>query len=318
MDHVALDQVSRAVADWLFTTVIIAPNVSANAAWEVEAKLGHLIDQSTNERLHLPALTDFILDRSYGPRVAFRSTMTEAQHKSFNQFLNNALMRSLPTKDASTPPTKPRIPLTYKHTRQTDTFYDLPLTEAKQNLPPAVLALAHQNERSRMLRVRQSTDQRTGAEIARIVKVRVSDLDIHSPSTLFDVRISVNVEVNYTGSISELERLAGDKRSANPPRNKDRMTYNHLVYQIDLTQVTKAEVCLLWSLEVVEQRADDRQSGQQSDKEHELEVEIHGMDAFRLHGQRLKEGLPSDYVQMVNGFVDNIRLLQRHLPPSHP
>jgi hypothetical protein len=60
------------------------------------------------------------------------------------------------------------------------------------------------------------------------------------------------------------------------------------------------------------------QNNQGHDKEHELEVEIFHMDSFRQQGMRLKEGQPSDYVQMVNGFVDNIRLLQRHLPPNHP
>jgi mRNA capping enzyme, beta chain len=243
LDHVALDQISRTVADWLFTTVVDSPNLGPNAAWEVEAKLGHLIDQGTNERLQLPALTDFVLNRSTGPRVAFKSTMTEAQHRSFNGFLNDALMRSLPPKDGS-PVEKPRIPISYKHTRQTDTFYDLPMSEAKQHLPASALSLANQTDRSRMPRVRVSTDQKTGTELGRIVKLRIGDLDIHSPTTLFDVRISANIEVNYGGSIEELERItAQNDRRRNPARSKDRMTYNHLAYQIDLTQVIMADVC---------------------------------------------------------------------------
>lgn len=90
--------------------------------------------------------------------------------------------------------------------------------------------------------MRITTDQRTGRELAKIVKVRVADLDVYSPKTNFDWRVSINLEMKYEGDNRDLvEVMEGGKRA--PERNKDRMTYRHLAYQIDLTQVTLAEVC---------------------------------------------------------------------------
>ena len=80
IDQIPLDQMSKSLADWMFGNVVATPDLGSSAKWEVEAKLGHIIDQNTNSRLRLPGLTDFILDKS-GLRVAFRSSMTEAQHR---------------------------------------------------------------------------------------------------------------------------------------------------------------------------------------------------------------------------------------------
>lgn len=96
-----------------------------------------------------------------------------------------------------------------------------------------------------------TTDQRTGAVLARIIKCRIADLDVYSPRTCLDWRISVNLEMNYEGDIGELS-LPADPNSlvgagAGAPRggarSKDRMSYRHLAYQIDLTQVATTEVC---------------------------------------------------------------------------
>ena len=89
--------------------------------------------------------------------------------------------------------------------------------------------------------MRITTDQKTGKVLAKIVKVRIADLDIYSPRTAFDWRVSINLEMNFDGDMNDLvEPQARSGRRAE--RNKDRMSYKHLAYQIDLTQVTTAEV----------------------------------------------------------------------------
>ena len=290
VDRVPLDQLSRIVADFLFGNVISAPELGPGASFEVEAKLGHLINQNTNERLRIPVLTDCIVDKNDpSMRVAFKSTMTELQHRAFNEFLNDALMKSLPPKAPAAPAPTPRIPLSYKHTRQTDVFYEL-TPEASSRLPPSILSML--NHRERKARVRVTTDQKTQQELAKIIKIRIADLDVHSPATSFDWRISINIEVDYPGSVTELVRVV-ERGQPTPPRNKDRMTYNHLAYQIDLTQVTS--------------------SADQS-KEHELEVEIMKIEELRRQGSLAQAGQENNYEQIVRGFVDNVRLLQRHFP----
>jgi hypothetical protein len=127
--------------------------------------------------------------------------------------------------------------MTYKHTYETDTFYELSQSDILQ-LPHSIRSTIQGDRRSKA-KVRITTDQRNGNVIAKIIKARVADIEIYSPRTPFDWRVSVSVEMNYEGDI-ELERKDGRKAD----RNKDRMSYQHLAYQFDLTQVTPAEVSL--------------------------------------------------------------------------
>lgn len=147
-----------------------------------------------------------------------------------NNFLNEVVKAALPNSNPG------RIPLSYAHKKERDTFYEVPPSE----LPP----LIRQNLNPRHKpRVRVTTDQKTGEILAKIVKTRIADLNVLSPRTCVDYRISVNLEMNYGGDVSHLPVVdtysdGGKARD----RNKDRMSYRHLAYQIDLTQVAKSEV----------------------------------------------------------------------------
>ena len=128
--------------------------------------------------------------------------------------------------------------MTYVHTKEADAFYEL-TQAAELSLPSSIRA--QMTSRHNKAKVRITTDQKTGRELAKIIKVRVADLDVYSPRTPFDWRVSVNLEMRFDGDARDLvEMVEGGRRA--PERNKDRMTYRHLAYQIDLTQVTMAEV----------------------------------------------------------------------------
>lgn len=127
-----------------------------------------------------------------------------------------------------------RVPIAYAHKKECDSFYEISPTA----LPPVVQH--HLNARHKP-KVRVTTDQRTGAVLARIIKCRIADLDVYSPRTCLDWRISVNLEMNYDGDVRELVPAPSDNRRGGD-RNKDRMSYRHLAYQIDLTQVAGSEV----------------------------------------------------------------------------
>lgn len=158
----------------------------------------------------------------------------QSQHKSFNNYLNHVLMKAAqqppPGDPSGRPPT--RIRMHYVHTRERDTFYELP-PEKYDILPPSIRATL--NPRNK-LRVRVTTDQKTGKVLKKIIKTRIADLNIYSPRTPFDWRISVNMEMPYNYDHEGLAPLGGDGNDGD--RNKDRLSYKHLCYQIDLTQVT--------------------------------------------------------------------------------
>jgi hypothetical protein len=127
---------------------------------------------------------------------------------------------------------KTRIPMRYVHTKERDSFYEAP-PFALNGLPPSIRAQINPRHQAKL---RVTTDQKTGKVIAKIIKVRVADLDIYSPHTVFDWRISVNLEMNYEGDIDGLVEGGGNS-GKRADRIKDRVTYKHLAYQVDLTQV---------------------------------------------------------------------------------
>ena len=165
----------------------------------------------------------------------------QAQHRSLNVFLNNALLNSQTSKAQPglvQPADQPRVPMSYVHTFESDSFFELPQSGVL-GLPASIRAQL--NPRHPKAKVRVTIDKKTGKEIARIIKVRVADLDVYSPRTPFDWRVSVNIEMNVDGdSRARIEQSSMDGKR--PERNKDRMSYKHLAYQIDLTQVKPSEV----------------------------------------------------------------------------
>ena len=125
--------------------------------------------------------------------------------------------------------------MAYKHTKEVDTFYNLSQTGLL-----ALPASLNINPRSKA-KVRITHDQKTGQELAKIVKTRLADIDVYSPNTEMDWRVSVNVEMGFQGDMKDLlEPESKGGRAAD--RNKDRVSYKHQAYQIDLTQVTPADV----------------------------------------------------------------------------
>ncbi|MCJ1400541.1 mRNA-capping enzyme subunit beta [Xylographa trunciseda] len=293
------EELTRIVADFLFAEVVnrkdigtgpAGPGSGSGAVLEVEAKLGQLVDKNTNDRLRLPVMTECVISKNDpNLRVMFKSSMTESQHQSLNRFLNGAYISSLPQPSQTIgSSSKPRIPMNYIHTKECDTFYELSQA-AELSLPPSIRAQI--NPRHNKAKVRVTTDQKTGRVLAKIIKVRVADLDVYNPGTPFDWRVSVNLEMNFTGDMGELvEVMEGGKRA--PERNKDRMTYKHLAYQIDLTQVKSAEAV------------------NSAEKEHELEIEL-ASDELRKHGNLLQLGQINGYETLIKGFINNVRVLTR-------
>ncbi len=90
------------------------------------------------------------------------------------------------------------------------------------------------------VKVRVTHDQKTGQLLAKIIKARVADLDLYNPRFPLDCRISVNLEMTYEGDVGAL--IPATESSRIPDRNKDRLSYTQSHYQIDLTQVTVADV----------------------------------------------------------------------------
>ncbi|KAI9816007.1 MAG: mRNA-capping enzyme subunit beta [Pycnora praestabilis] len=317
------EELTRVISNFLFEQVVIRNDVGAGPAGgvpgqgaqlEIEAKIGQLIDRNTNDRLKLPVLTECVLDKDNpNLRVQFKSSMTESQHRNLNKFLNTTFLSSQakppPPSTSQSPqrelPLRPRIAMKYVHTRERDSFYDLP-NSAFPLLPHSIRNQINQNHR---IKVRVTKKQGTNETLAKIIKARVADLDVFSPMTNFDWRISVNLEMSYDGEVDSIPE--SNDRSRGADRNKDRMTYRHLAYQIDLTQVTPSDVSHAAPTALHKKaNADQFQSASKTDKEHELEVEVSSAEV-RKQGLLVQRGEVSQYEDLVRGFVDNVRTLAR-------
>lgn len=284
--------ISKAVADFLFDYVISHPDrgeiEGRNVQFEIEAKLGKLLDKSSNRRVQLPVDSECVL-RDEGNWLQFKSSMTEAQHKAFNDFLNEQFI--LTNKNSAG-----RVPIHYKHRREIDRFIEIPANVRDTMLPVSVSNLMA--SRNRSARVRVTQDQKTKEVLAKIIKARVADINLHFPKLPLDCRISVNLEMEWEGSLEDLENIGKATSRGGPPpdRNKDRLSYKHGHYQVDLTQVT--------------QKVPGPGNTQRFDKEHELEIEVNP-EAVLDQGRRVLAHQPHQYPELVDGLVNNIRILAR-------
>ncbi|KAI7885965.1 mRNA triphosphatase CET1 [Mucor mucedo] len=243
-----IDDITKYIADFIAQHVTLE-NV------EIEAKLGVFIDKRTNKRLQIGAHTETVLDdfRQY----RFEANMPLEQHRHFNNILNETVNRTQ-ARDYKGERVK------YKHTIETDRFFESPTN--------------HRN------RYRVTTEQSTGKVVENgiIEKIRVADLNIHSPNQPLDFRISINLE------------QPREKPSTNLifERNKDRISYQHGGIQFDLTQVKGS-------------------ADRDPDVRHELELEFADSKALAAEKQKQDRKESSHYPSMIEVFVNNIRLLSR-------
>jgi hypothetical protein len=284
------EEASKIIADYLFLNVVNNPDrgeiASRGIKFEIEAKLGTLIDKDTNHRVERHLASESVLEE--GSRTAFKSSMTEVHHKAFNDFLNKMVIETDPRNPSSG---GKRVQVHYKHRREIDRFFDL--SPELQNRLPGVMRhlLGRKN-----VRVRVTYDQKTRDVLGKIIKARVADIDLHMPACHMDCRISINLEMDWDGPVEELEYMAVSRGERQPDRNKDRLSYTQGHYQIDLTQVT--------------QQMNGPAGTSRMDKEHELEIEL-SPEMLIEQGRRAMDGAPHRYSELVEGLIDNVRVLAR-------
>lgn len=113
------------------------------------------------------------------------------QHKAFNMLLNSRV-------EEAAQPAYASARVRYAHTRELDTFHDVP---------------AHQGQPRRKVRV--TRDQKDKTKVHAVEKVRVADMNVFSPKRRFDWRVSVSLEMPGASSLaSSLSTLSSSRRAA--------------------------------------------------------------------------------------------------------
>lgn len=291
-DAEVYDEVSRKVCDFIWTGVIDNPIVrkaiseSPDTQVEVEARWGQIQERDNGMRIQGIHLTETVVNPNYAAdRTKFESTMTMEQHRKMNGYLNHQVQRS------SNNPGRERVD--YKHTKEIDQFYELD-PEGFALLSPATREIIHMSKQR--TRIRVTRDAKNPANIlGAIIKCRVNNMEISSPQTEWDYRIGINLEVRYPGPLDTLTPVVEPGKDVKSmQRHKDRVSYSWLkAYQIDLTQVSQG----------------DR-------KNHELELELNS-DVLLQNGDHiLQTKQPSNFEKLINGMMNNLRVLSREITPQ--
>ncbi|KAJ2441001.1 mRNA-capping enzyme subunit beta, partial [Coemansia sp. RSA 2424] len=174
------EDIVRVVADFMYTHLKDRTNI------EIEGKLGRLVDKRSGLRINLPVLCETVYTDD--KNIRFESNMTQQQHAMFNKLLNQRV-------DETRRPEFRGSRIEYKHTKEIDHFYRVEGT-----------------------RVRVTTDKESGQVLAVITKTKIADLNIYSPRTKLDIRITINEE-------QPLERPDVDAHKPIMERHKDRLSY---------------------------------------------------------------------------------------------
>ncbi|KIM43005.1 hypothetical protein M413DRAFT_44344, partial [Hebeloma cylindrosporum] len=272
-----LDEFIREIADWVHHMIMTRPGAAEypGGKVEVEAKIGVLRDRGTGARFMLPVLVETVLTPGLSD-VRFESNMSVHQHKHFNTLLNDLKTRSSATPSPdSHPPSSSSSPLSspigYTHLYLQDSFYSAP-------------------EGGDRDKIRVTRDEKTGALVECMRKIRLGDLNVYSPKREADWRVSVNLEVPVPHPIG----------SATHTRRKDRMSYTHEEFKIDLTQVTSST-----SPNAPPQIL------------HELELEIARPELLLTTALKRNDPSVSDFErgsfdELIRAFVNNARILVRN------
>ncbi|KAI8978874.1 mRNA capping enzyme [Trametes punicea] len=255
-----IDEFIREVADFIHYHISSRPQELGGHV-EVEAKIGILRDRESGQRLQLPVLVETILTPN-AIDLRFESNMLTKQHQHFNKLLNN--LRTTPS------PAHPSSTLAYQHLHLIDTFYA--------------------PEGGRGEKVRVTRDEKTGEVRECVRKIRLGDLNVYSPKRHADWRVSVNLEVPVPPPLG----------TPTLTRKKDRMSYSHEEFVIDLTQVTST-------------------TGPNSKPEilHELELELARPEyllatAAKRGDPNVSEQERGAFDELIRAFVNNARILARN------
>jgi polynucleotide 5'-triphosphatase len=283
------NDMERQICDFLFQNVVnVDWRFASPTKVEVEAKLGSIKDwNDDNARLRLPILTDVVLDPQ--ARSKFESSMKLDQHARLNKYLNSAVQQSQ----------RPdRKPIEYKHLRETDYFYDIPQM-ALHLLDPLVLDIHNRSGRKGAPRLRVTRDNVTDKITAVIVKTRLQDMEVRCPNDEFDFRVSISLETQWIHQGYEQfpEHLDHGVRTT---RSKDRLSYRHQGFLVDLTQVTPFH-----------------RPGEKPDRIHELEIEM-DVDKLMEEGYKNLNNQPNQYTDLVHVFLNNVKVVTRaaKAPPA--
>lgn len=266
---------NKLVTEWIWANVEgvkqdykDVPNVTDYI--EIEMKLGNVWDKVKDCRIQLPVNTECVVATDYiNQECYFKPGITLQNFNDTKAYLNKLIQEATEQQQLG------RGNINNKFVIENSHVVDMIASDSRRNDKP--------------ISGRVSFDVKTKRKTNSISKQRISDLYLHLPNTLFDVRMSLSIELP-----NELNDAAFEifKKRVTMEREKERTSYIHQATftRIDLTKV--------------------REKNNRIPK-YELELEINTPALLRSMHNVMED--PLYYIDLVQAFLDNGRIITRHL-----
>lgn len=272
--------VVRTVAEWIYANFVEIP-LDDRQYVELELKFGTIVDKVTGHRLDIGVSSECIYTQASDTR--FDMGVHEVGWNDMRQFLEE-LEKTYQDENRKNP-AKPRRKFSVLETDNTDMFF----------------MISERNEKPKKIRITKDNAVNP-PRFHGIHKKRLSDLYIHNPSSMYDLRLSLSIELPME------EQSVEPIIKKNKPiltRIKRRTSWTHAatVTQFDFTQVSQPKTTKnKYGKTVVEH-----------DNLHELELEIDTVEIFKGF-DKIRDGSDTiRFEELVEVFLNNARCLNNRV-----
>lgn len=271
--------VVRTIAEWIYANFVEIP-LDNRQFLELELKFGTIIDKATGRRLDLGVSTECIYTKL--SNIRFEMGVHEVGWKEMTAYLDE-LEKAFQEEKRKTG-TKGRK------------FSTLDLDVTDQ-----FFQITERNEQPKKVRISKD-NALTPPRYQAIEKKRISDLYIHNPMSMYDLRFLMLFE--FPVPENSVEPIL-KKNKPSLTRMKKRNTYNHAptVTRFDFTKVSVPKTL----------KNKLGKSVMENDTSHEVELEMDPMEIFRGF-DKIRDGSDTiRFEELVEIFLNNARILNNRV-----
>lgn len=270
----------RTIAEWLYAN-FVEISLENRQYVELELKFGTMVLKTTGARLDIGVLSECVYTKALEFR--FEMAVHEVGWADMKTFLGD--LEKQYQEEVRKQPSRPRRKFAVTESDTTDFFYHT----SERNEVPQKIRISKDN----ML---------TPARYVGITKKRLLDLYIHEPSLMYDLRLSLSLELPVNEASIEPTMK---KMKPTLQRGKKRTSYTHAptVTRFDFTEVLKPK----------HMRNKAGKTIVEHEKLHELELEIDTFQIFRGF-DKVRDGSDTiRFEELVEIFLNNARCLNNRV-----
>ncbi|KAK6460568.1 CYTH-like domain-containing protein [Scheffersomyces coipomensis] len=274
---------TRTVAEWIYANFSNITEENRKYV-ELELKFGKIMDKRTGNRINVDVVTECIYTNQSS--TFFEMQVEEIAWNDIRKFFEELEKNYQDELRSGIPDlSKPRRKFNMLDSDITDTFYQVG------------------NRGEQIKRVRVSKDNNLNPpRYTAIEKQRVADLFIHNPSSMYDLRLSLSLEMPVPENNIEPIRT---KNKPSGVRDKKRNTWTHAptLTQFDLTRV------------LIPREAKNKHGKTiiNHDVNYEVELEIDTLEVFNAIDKIVAGTDAYRLEELVEIFINNARILNNRI-----